>query len=109
MLESSNTMEYCGSRFQNIHHRIVRVFISPNPVDPSMDIIIQRISYGVIFKEELKLLLAKEYWLHIFHTEIPKRFLIVQGTFCNVQSRVREYILECHINSLNSNTEKMAN
>lgn len=48
--------------------------VTPNPVDPTMDIIIQRISYGVIFKEELKLLLAKENWLYTFHIELPKRF-----------------------------------
>lgn len=60
------------------------------PIEPTMDIIIQRINYSVIFKEESKLLLAKENWLHTFHVELPKRFQLSKVPFCNVQNRVRE-------------------
>lgn len=64
--------------------------VTPSPIEPTMDIIIQRINYGVIFKEESKLLLAKENWLHTFHVELPKRFQLSKVPFCNVQNRVRE-------------------
>lgn len=60
------------------------------PIEPTMDITIQRINYGVIFKEESKVLLAKENWLHTFHVELPKRFQLSKVPFCNVQNRVRE-------------------
>lgn len=64
--------------------------VTPSAIEPTMDIIIQRINYGVIFKEESKLLLAKENWLHTFHVELPKRFQLSKVPFCNVQNRVRE-------------------
>ena len=38
--------------------------------------VIQRINYGVIFKEEPKIVLANEYWLHTFKIPLPKHFMV---------------------------------
>lgn len=49
---------------------------------------IQRINYGVIFKEDAKLFLAKESWLHTFQIDIPKNFQVSKGiTLCEKQTQ----------------------
>ena len=45
--------------------------------------VIQRINYGVIFKEESKIVLANEYWLHTFKIPLPKRFMDPKIPECN--------------------------
>lgn len=49
---------------------------------------IQRINYGVILKEDAKLFLAKESWLHTFQIDIPKNFQVSKGiTLCEKQTQ----------------------
>ena len=41
--------------------------IQARQVDPTTSNVNQRINYCVIFQEQTDLMLAQEYWLHIFH------------------------------------------
>ena len=55
------------------------------PVESSTHGVVDRINYGVIFKREQDLLISREYWLHTFHIELPKRFNLQQVPSCDVQ------------------------
>ncbi|CAC5368923.1 unnamed protein product [Mytilus coruscus] len=53
--------------------------------------IIQRINYGVIFKEEAKMYLAKESWLHTFKVSLPEHFSLPNISFCYENSTQCNY------------------
>lgn len=44
--------------------------------------IIQRVNYGVVFKEEARLFLAKESWLHTFEVSIPSNIKLPNIHLC---------------------------
>lgn len=94
MLENLNTDRFISSQ-QNHHiikvffpfgnfgiqHYMFRAFMmlslcmvmaQANQVDPSSNNVVQRINYGVIFREQSNMMLAQEYWLHTFH--VPLHF-----------------------------------
>lgn len=48
--------------------------------------IIQRINYGVVFKQEAQLYLAKESWLHTFQVSLPRHFSLPNIDFCRNSS-----------------------
>lgn len=54
---------------------------SPSPIETSNGLI-QRINYGVVFKEEPNIILAQEYWMHTFRIPLPKRFAIPKVEKC---------------------------
>ena len=57
----------------------------------SMGMVLQRVNYGVMFKEDANLILTQENWLHTFHIVLPKR---VKPTFV---SRCSENTSMCHV------------
>lgn len=49
--------------------------------------VLQRINYGVVFKEEAHLVIAKESWLHTFEIELPKVYQLSKNDFCSNRSQ----------------------
>ena len=47
--------------------------------------VVDRINYGVVFKQEQDLLISREHWLHTFHIVLPKRFKLTKVPSCNVK------------------------
>ena len=45
--------------------------------------IVDRINYGVIFRSNQDLFISREYWLHTFHVQLPKRFRLVPVPTCS--------------------------
>lgn len=44
--------------------------------------LVQRINYGVVFKEEPNIILTQEYWMNTFTIPLPKRFAIPKFEKC---------------------------
>ena len=58
---------------------------------------IQRLNYGVIFREDLSLYIAKESWLHTFHIDLPTTVEFPQVSLCTKDSHIQD----CqHVNSM---------
>jgi len=53
----------------------------------SAENIVQRINYGVVFRQESRLHLATESWLHTFKVTLPKKVNVPSQSFCSVDSK----------------------
>ncbi|XP_063412759.1 uncharacterized protein LOC134695439 isoform X1 [Mytilus trossulus] len=94
----SDECGYCGGNFglgQRVFiYTIMMVIfcgVSVGAMTAKETDIVQRINYGVIFKEETKLYLAKESWLHTFKVSLPEHFSLPNISFCNENSTQCDY------------------
>lgn len=69
--------------------------------------IVQRINYGTIFREESKLILSKEVWLHTFHIWLPTYGTIEDiprctriSSYCSMMNHTVNYIHSIHIDTM---------
>ncbi|XP_062574148.1 uncharacterized protein LOC134235987 [Saccostrea cucullata] len=84
----------CSGKFGGFHNTmflvlaVLTVLTTTTQARPEKmeDKIVQRINYGVVFKEQSKIILSQEYWLHTFHVRLPKRVHVSKVPFCNVHA-----------------------
>ena len=57
----------------------------------SMGMVLQRVNYGVMFKENANLILTQENWLHTFHIVLPKRVKPTSVSRCSDNTSM------CHV------------
>lgn len=69
--------------------------------------LVQRINYGVVFKEEPNIILAQKYWMNTFTIPLPKRFAIPkfekctgakQG--CSTLNNLAHFVHNLHVQAL---------
>lgn len=76
--------------------------------------LIQRINYGVVFKEEPNIILAQEYWMNTLTIPLPKRFAIPKSEKCtgakqgcSTLNNLAQFVHNLHVQALTHYNETM--
>ncbi|CAC5378737.1 unnamed protein product [Mytilus coruscus] len=94
-------------KFGNIHHTVTLAImilitcpmiksVTAKTNEEKMNVI-QRINYGVVFKQESFLYMSSEDWLHTFEVELPQNVNLPRMSFCiDKRSLVMANVLQQH-------------